>query len=114
MDLFDGIVDNKIEENVESTKCALNLASALNVDSDTLVEEALQLRLRYFGHLALCMTSAKGVLEGDRWGKVWEERKGLRSLVTIQQRRKDAAAVFRIASFSVPILNFSPGCESFE
>ena len=53
MDLFDGIVDNKVEEHVESSKCALDLASALNVDSDALVKEAFELRLRHFGHLAV-------------------------------------------------------------
>lgn len=103
MDLFDSIVDDQVEEHVETSKCALNLASALDVDSDALVEEALELRLGYFGHLGMC-TGVCRVLE-DVGCSAQMSEKGWISRVGREEReaKKWAAPFSEIAFGSVPI-----------
>lgn len=63
MHLFDSIVYDKIEEHVEAAKSPLNLATALNVDSDALVEESLEFWLRYFRHLRECLDVSMDLYE---------------------------------------------------
>lgn len=74
MNLFDGIIDNEIEEHVESSKCALDLSSALDVDSNALVKEALELRLRYFGHLAVYVKSPDVLERCGCWSRWMSKR----------------------------------------
>lgn len=64
VNLLNSIVDDEIEEDVESSKRALNLSSALDVDCDALVEEALELWLRYFRHLDQIMEISKTSASG--------------------------------------------------